>query len=66
MQCTRCVNGIQIKKPPEGSDCNSDLSEWNHTRDRKGIPDVALKQVHGAGGISFVFHHISHEPIVIP
>ncbi len=60
------MNGIQVKKPTEGSDCNSDLSDWHHTRDRKGVPDIALKQVFGAGGISFVFHHISHEPIVTP
>ncbi|CAL8098883.1 unnamed protein product [Orchesella dallaii] len=66
LKCTRCVNGIQVKKPPENSDCNSDLSDWNHTRDRKGIPDLALKQVHPSGIISFVFHHISHEPIITP
>jgi len=66
MNCTRCINGIQVKKPPEKSDCTSDLSQWNHTKDRKNIPDLALKQVHASGLISFVFHHISHEPIAIP
>lgn len=55
-----------MKKPPESSDCNSDLAEWNHARDRKSIPDLALKQVHSSGLISFVFHHISHEPIITP
>lgn len=59
-KCRRCVNKIQVRPPPEGSDCNSDLSEWHHSADRKGLDDQALK---GAweDGVTFVFHHKSHE-----
>ncbi|XP_012945594.1 DNA repair and recombination protein RAD54-like [Aplysia californica] len=59
-KCRRCVNNIQVKAPPEGSDCNSDLSQWNHSADKKGLEDVLLK---GAweSSITFAFHHRSHE-----
>jgi hypothetical protein len=56
----RCVNKIQVRPPPARSSCNSDLSEWNHSNDKKGLEDQALK---GAweDGVTFVFHHWSHE-----
>ncbi|KAK3091297.1 hypothetical protein FSP39_018741 [Pinctada imbricata] len=59
-KCRRCVNNIQVKPPPPDSDCNSDLSQWNHCADRKGLEDILLK---GAweSAISFVFHHRSHD-----
>ncbi|XP_064625416.1 DNA repair and recombination protein RAD54-like isoform X2 [Lineus longissimus] len=59
-KCRRCVNKIQVKPPPPDSDCNSDLSQWNHCADKKGVVDVILK---GAweSAVSFVFHHRSHE-----
>ena len=59
-KCRRCVNNIQVKGPPEGSDCNADLSQWNHCADKKGLNDVILKGVWNSA-ISFVFHHWSHE-----
>ncbi|XP_076440944.1 DNA repair and recombination protein RAD54-like isoform X2 [Babylonia areolata] len=59
-RCRRCVNNIQVKGPPEGSDCNADLSQWNHCADKKGLSDVVLKGVWNST-ISFVFHHWSHE-----
>ena len=60
MLSLRCVNRIQVRPPPDGSSCNSDLSEWNHCKDKKGLEDQALK---GAweDGVTFVFHHRSHE-----
>ena len=64
-RCTRCVNKIQVKPPPEGTDCTSDLSCWNHCADKRGLVDLILKQCWDAG-ISFVFHHRSHEPKFIP
>ncbi|XP_069693731.1 DNA repair and recombination protein RAD54-like [Periplaneta americana] len=64
-RCTRCVNRIQVKPPPEGTDCTSDLSCWNHCADKRGLVDLVLKQCWDAG-ISFVFHHRSHEQKVIP
>lgn len=59
-KCKRCVNNIQVRGPPEGSDTNSDLSQWHHSADKKGLVDVVLK---GAWDetISFTFHHKSHE-----
>ncbi|KAF4526990.1 hypothetical protein B566_EDAN001537 [Ephemera danica] len=64
-KCRRCVNNIQTKPPPEDSDCTNELSLWNHCADKKGLVDVALKQCWDSG-ISFVFHHRSHEPKVVP
>lgn len=63
-KCRRCVNGIQVKPPPEDSDCNSDLSLWHHCTSKKGVEDMALKTAWEAG-VSFVFHHRSHEQIKV-
>ncbi|XP_055996293.1 DNA repair and recombination protein RAD54-like [Ostrea edulis] len=59
-KCKRCVNNIQVRPPPEGSDTNSNLSQWHHASDKRGLVDVVLK---GAWDetISFTFHHKSHE-----
>ena len=60
--CRRCVLGRQMKPPPEGSDTNSDLSQWHHNcLDKKGVEDLILKKVWDGPTISFVFHHKSHE-----
>ena len=45
LKCKRCVNGIQVKPPPEDSDCNSDLSQWHHCNTKKNVEDLALNQV---------------------
>lgn len=60
IKCRRCVNNIQVRLPPDGSDCNSDLSQWYHSADKKGLVDLILK---GAweSAVSFTFHHWSHE-----
>ncbi|XP_041358558.1 DNA repair and recombination protein RAD54-like [Gigantopelta aegis] len=59
-KCRRCVNGIQVRPPDPDTDCNSDLSQWFHCADKKGLVDVALKASWDSG-VSFVFHHRSHE-----
>lgn len=59
--CRRCILGKQIKCPPSGSDCNSDLVQWNHSTDKKTISDPVLKSSWDKSLISFVFHHHSHE-----
>ncbi|XP_071117638.1 DNA repair and recombination protein RAD54-like [Haliotis cracherodii] len=59
-KCRRCVNNIQVKPPAPDTDCNSDLSQWNHCADKKGLPDMALKAAWDSA-ISFAFHHYSHE-----
>lgn len=59
-KCKRCVNNVQVKLPPEDSDCTSDLSQWFHCSDNKGIPDTILSQAWDVTKcISFVFHHRS-------
>ncbi|KAJ6648630.1 DNA repair and recombination protein RAD54-like, partial [Pseudolycoriella hygida] len=59
-KCKRCVNNIQIKLPPEDSDCTSDLSQWFHCTNNKGLPDTILSQAWEVTKcISFVFHHRS-------
>eukprot|EP00731_Ephydatia_muelleri_P018095 Em0011g135a len=59
--CQRCVLGKQMKPPPEGSDCTSDLSQWNHCTDKRGLEDLLMKRVWDGPTISFVFYHKSHE-----
>lgn len=59
-KCIRCINRIQVKPPPDGSDCNADLSQWNHCADKKGVADTLLKSA-WKNSISFVFHHRSHD-----
>ncbi|XP_077867128.1 DNA repair and recombination protein RAD54-like [Saccoglossus kowalevskii] len=61
-KCRRCVNNIQVRPPPDGSDCSNDLSQWNHCPDKKGIIDQVLKSS-WCDNISFVFHHRSHDQI---
>lgn len=61
-KCKRCINGIEVKGPPESSDCNSDLSEWRHSHSARHLPDIPLRQC-WSSGISFVFHHRSHEQV---
>ena len=61
-KCRRCVNSIQVKAPGPDTDCNSDMSQWHHSTDRKGLQDIALKGAWAAGTpVTFVFHHHSHE-----
>jgi DNA repair and recombination RAD54-like protein len=59
--CRRCILGKQVKGPPEDSNCNNDLSQWNHTTDKRGIPDSVIKGAWDNSLISFVFYHHSHE-----
>ncbi|KYM87345.1 DNA repair and recombination protein RAD54-like protein [Atta colombica] len=61
-KCKRCINGIEVKGPSEQSDCNSDLSDWRHSHNPRHLPDIPLRQC-WASGISFVFHHRSHEQV---
>ncbi|KAK0069943.1 DNA repair and recombination protein RAD54 [Biomphalaria pfeifferi] len=58
-KCRRCVNNIQVKPPPDDSDCTCDLSQWNHSADKKGLNDIILKSAWES--VTFVFHHKSHD-----
>nr|XP_046248389.1 DNA repair and recombination protein RAD54-like [Scatophagus argus] len=59
-RCRRCVNGMEVRPPADDSDCTSDLSQWNHCFNKKGLMDQVLKASWDAG-VSFVFHQRSHE-----
>ena len=60
-KCRRCVNNVQVQGVPPSSDCNSDLSQWNHCANKKGLEDFILKAAWETKAISFVFHHRSHD-----
>jgi len=62
LKCTRCVNDIEVRPPPPEANCNSDMSQWYHASTKKGIMDLELKKVWELG-VSFVFHHKSHDQI---
>ncbi|XP_033623172.1 DNA repair and recombination protein RAD54-like isoform X3 [Fukomys damarensis] len=63
LQCRRCVNSRQVRPPPDGSDCTSDLAQWNHSTDKRGLQDEVLQAAWDAAStaITFVFHQRSHE-----
>nr|XP_039260404.1 DNA repair and recombination protein RAD54-like [Styela clava] len=61
LSCKRCVNGIQSRPPPSESNCNSDLTLWNHSINSKDIEDQILKQAWKQSGVTFAFHQKSHE-----
>ncbi|KAK9404299.1 DNA repair and recombination protein RAD54-like [Crotalus adamanteus] len=60
IKCRRCVNGHQVRPPPEGSDCTSDLSQWHHCAEKRGLKDTVLKTA-WEGAVTFTFYHQSHE-----
>ncbi|KAJ8418593.1 hypothetical protein AAFF_G00000920 [Aldrovandia affinis] len=59
-RCRRCVNGRQVRPPPEDADCTSNLSHWHHCSDKRGLRDAVL-QASWDAAVSFVFHQRSHE-----
>ncbi|KAK9876241.1 hypothetical protein WA026_012540 [Henosepilachna vigintioctopunctata] len=60
LNCKRCLNRIEIKPPPEEADCTSDLSNWFHSWEKRGLADMVLKQIWDMSRyISFVFHQRS-------
>ncbi|XP_036610725.1 DNA repair and recombination protein RAD54-like [Trichosurus vulpecula] len=60
LRCRRCVNGRQVRPPAEGSDCTSDLAQWHHSADKRGLPDAVLLAAWDAA-VTFAFHQRSHE-----
>lgn len=59
-RCRRCINNRQVRPPPDDSDCTSDLSNWQHCSDKRGLRDPVL-QASWDAAVSFVFHQRSHE-----
>uniref|UniRef100_A0A1Y1LRC4 DNA repair and recombination protein RAD54-like n=1 Tax=Photinus pyralis TaxID=7054 RepID=A0A1Y1LRC4_PHOPY len=67
LKCKRCLNKIQTKNPPEESDCTSDLANWYHSWDKRGLADLVIKQIWDMSQfISFVFHQKSANEVVKP
>ncbi|XP_018324804.1 DNA repair and recombination protein RAD54-like [Agrilus planipennis] len=67
LKCARCLNKIQIKNPPDDADCTSDVSNWYHAWDKKGLADIVVKQIWDlCKCISFVFHQKSANAVVKP
>lgn len=60
IKCPRCVNGHQVRPPPDGSDCTSDLSQWQHCADKRRLQDSVLKAAWDAA-VTFTFYQHSHE-----
>lgn len=60
IKCRRCVNGQQVRPPPDGSDCTSDVSQWHHCADKRRLQDSVLKAAWDAA-VTFTFYHHSHE-----
>lgn len=61
-KCNRCANNVQQKLPPADSDCTSDLAQWYHCFDGKGMPDTILTTAWEVSKcVSFVFHHRSSK-----
>ncbi|XP_068949198.1 DNA repair and recombination protein RAD54-like isoform X1 [Petaurus breviceps papuanus] len=60
LRCRRCVNGRQVRPPAEGSDCTSDLAQWHHSADKRGLPDAVLLAAWDAA-VTFAFYQRSHE-----
>lgn len=40
LKCSRCLNKIQIKNPPDTADCTSDLANWYHGWDKRNLADT--------------------------
>lgn len=54
------MDNVQVKLPPPDSDCTSNLAQWYHCSDNKGIPDNILSAAWDVTKcVSFVFHHRS-------
>uniref|UniRef100_A0A8C3XDP8 DNA repair and recombination protein RAD54-like n=1 Tax=Cyanoderma ruficeps TaxID=181631 RepID=A0A8C3XDP8_9PASS len=60
IKCPRCVNGYQVRPPPDGADCTSDLSQWQHCADKRRLQDSVLKAAWDAA-VTFTFYQHSHE-----
>jgi DNA repair and recombination protein RAD54 and RAD54-like protein len=65
-KCKRCINNVQVKPPPEGSDCTNDLTQWFHCSNNRGLPDDVLSGAWDRSkSISFVFHQRSAKQEVV-
>uniref|UniRef100_A0A914LH77 DNA repair and recombination protein RAD54-like n=1 Tax=Meloidogyne incognita TaxID=6306 RepID=A0A914LH77_MELIC len=65
LKCQRCMNGKEMKDPPETADTNSDLALWHHSeRDHRKVPDQIIRSLRECvKDITFVFHQKSHDGV---
>ena len=40
LKCVRCVSKVETKSPPEDADCTSDVANWYHCWNKKGLADI--------------------------
>ncbi|XP_029943522.1 DNA repair and recombination protein RAD54-like [Salarias fasciatus] len=59
-RCRRCAGGRELRRPPDDSDCSGDLSQWNHSWDKRTLRDPVLREAWDAA-VSFVFHQRSQQ-----
>lgn len=45
LKCKSCLNKIPIKNPSDEADCSSDLSQWYHCWDKKGLADMVFELI---------------------
>ncbi|CAD7086283.1 unnamed protein product [Hermetia illucens] len=64
LKCKRCINNLQVTAPPPTADCTSDLTQWFHCTNNKGVPDNVLSQAWSASKcVSFLFHQRSQGEV---
>ncbi|KAL1245871.1 DNA repair and recombination protein RAD54-like [Trichinella spiralis] len=61
LKCKRCIGGVESISPPEDADTNSDLALWHHSKDKRRIPDNAIKAIWESGLMTFCFYQKSHD-----
>lgn len=55
---------MQVTLPPETSDCTSDLSQWYHCSNNRGLPDTVISKAWEISEkVSFIFHHRSNSAV---
>lgn len=63
-KCKRCIQNVQVKLPPDTSDCTSDLSQWYHCSNNRGLPDTVISKAWEISEkVSFIFHHRSNSAV---
>lgn len=51
-----------MKLPADTSDCTSDLSQWYHCSNNRGLPDTVISKAWDISEkVSFIFHHRSNS-----
>lgn len=58
------MGNVQFTQPPDTSDCTSDLSQWYHCSNNRGLPDTVISKAWEVSEkVSFIFHHRSNSAV---